>query len=628
MSFSEMNDSMNTEGVINSFGKSLVADLLASALEITTGILLITDVIVVGAAVIWRYILLDPMPWADEVARLLLIWLTFFGGCIALKRHSHMNMDAIVSKLPDQWRCVIDGIVQIIQISFLVFLAIKGYELVIVRLAEPSPALLISMGWFIAPVPLCAIIMVIWMAMDIYTSIRKDGLRALIGIIAGAIIIGIAVSGVSLFQSINPLIILMLVSFLLILLGTPIAFSLGAASLAYLLLKQQTPVIIVPQRMVAGVDSFALLALPFFILAGNLMESGGISERLVNFASALVGHLRGGLGQVAVVTEILFSGISGSASADVSAVGSMLIPPMERAGYKRVDSAAIISAACAMGVLVPPMIWMVVIGAYFNISIIAIFVGSILPALTLAIPLMILIYLLSRRENWPSGPRLPWGERLKATTNAIIPLMMPVVIFGTIRGGVVTVTEGAAVAVFYAIIVGLIIYREVSIKELIKHFVEAGVTSGMILWLIGAASIFSWVLAHELVPATIGMWITNLTDSRWIFLVLSVLIFMILGGILEGLPAILILAPIFIPIAGKLGINMVHYSVVIIGATGIGIFVPPVGVGAFIACTIARIDVITLAKRYLPYLLVLICALLVVTFIPAITLILPTLLLK
>lgn len=608
--------------------ESMISFLKNNLVEIITACILAGNVFVVSASVFSRYVFNSPFSWADELARLLLIWLTFFGGAVALKRHSHMNLEAVVKLFKPAPQKILGNFTLIIEFCFLLFLTVKGYELMQVRMNEPSPALLMSMAWFIAPIPLSAMIMLLYIIRDFAVNIRENSREAIIGFCLGLLAIALLFVGRPLFAEIGTMTTLALVSMLLVILGAPIAFSLGIASITYLILNQGIPTVIVTQRMVAGVDSFALLALPFFILAGNLMESGGISHRLVNFASALVGHFKGGLGQVAVVTEILFSGISGSASADVSAVGSMLIPPMSKAGYKREDSAAIISAACAMGVLVPPMIWMIVIGAYFNISIISIFLGSILPALTLAIFLMLLIYLLSRRENWPSGPRLDFKAKMDAFLKAIIPLMMPIIIFGSIRGGIVTVTEGAVIAVLYAILVGMVVYREVSFKELFKHLIESGVVSGMILWLVGAASVFSWILAHEMVPANIGHWIVSVSNSSWLFMILTIIVFIILGGILEGLPALLILAPIFIPIAQSFGMDLVHFSVVIIAATGIGIFIPPIGVGAFIACSVAKIDLMVLAKRYLPYLAALLIGLLIVAFIPSITLILPKLLIK
>ncbi len=607
--------------------ESPLSFIKGNVIEILTALALIANVFVVSASVFSRYIFHSSLPWSDEMARLLLIWMTFLGGTVALKRHAHMNMEGVVKKFSVKTQSIIKNAILIIEFAFLVFLAIKGFQLVQVRFSEPSAAMLISMAWFIAPLPLSAVAMLYYLFKDALVNIKQDK-YARTGLIVGFVIIAAMILGRPVLSALGPVAVLASVSVILIILGAPIAFALAISSVAYIMFNQSVPSVIVAQRMIAGVDSFALLALPFFIFAGNIMESGGISQRLVNLASALVGHFRGGLGQVAVVTEILFSGISGSASADVSAVSAMLVPPMSKQGYKAEDSASIISAACAMGVLIPPMIWMIVMGANFNISIIAIFLGAILPALTLAIPLMLLIYFLARRENWPKGAKTTMKEKGKAGLDAIIPLMMPIIIFGAIRGGVVTVSEGAVIAVLYAIIVGMFVYREVSFKDFFHHLIEGGVVSGMILWLVGTTGIFSWILAQQMVPASLGKWIVSVTDNRWIFMILSIVIFTILGGVLEGLPALLILAPIFVPIAKDFGFDLVHYTIVIIAATGVGIFIPPIGVGSFIACSVAKIDLMVLAKRFLPYLAVLMVGVLLISFIPQITLILPGLLLK
>jgi C4-dicarboxylate transporter DctM subunit len=304
----------------------------------------------------------------------------------------------------------------------------------------------------------------------------------------------------------------------------------------------------------------------------------------------------------------------------------MLIPAMGKAGYQKGESAAIVAAASAMGVLIPPCIFMVVLGSNFSISITALFLGGFIPAFVLAAAIMGLVWLRARRENWARAEHLTWGQRLRVFGGAIVPLMLPVIIFGGVLGGIVTVTEAAVIAVIYAMFVGIILYREVKPKQSVKILAESGVSCGSVLWLVGASSIFSWILARQGVPALIGQWIEMLSGSTWVFMTLAILVFILLGGVLEGLPALVILAPIFMPISQKFGIDPIHFGNVMIAALGLGVFLPPVGVGLFIAGSIAQVDMAQMVRKFWGYMVALIVGLLVIAYVPWLTLVLPRLL--
>lgn len=416
----------------------------------------------------------------------------------------------------------------------------------------------------------------------------------------------------------------MVLSFLIMIgLTAPVAFAVGISAAIGLLMSDTAPLLVVPQRIFAGADSFVLLAIPLFVLAGALMETGGISARLVTLARALIGHVRGGVGMVVVVAEMLFSGISGSTVADVSAIGSLMIPSLVRAGYKPARAVAIVSAASAMGILIPPCLLMVIIAQIVGLSVGALFLAGFVPAAVLALAIMALIYAQAVRDRIPGETRASLKQVMRAAKDALIPLMMPVIIFGAILGGIADPTEAAVLAVFYAFIVGVFVYKEISWSQVPKILVDSAVTSGIVIFMVGASSSFSWIMAVEQVPVQLAGVMLSISSEPWVFFVICTIIFVVLGAILEGLPAVIICLPIFLPIALKLGIDPLHFSIVVVAAIGLGLFLPPVGVGLYIACTFANLRVDQTVKAMLPYIAVLFAGILVLIAIPWLTLVVP-----
>jgi C4-dicarboxylate transporter DctM subunit len=419
---------------------------------------------------------------------------------------------------------------------------------------------------------------------------------------------------------------LVILSFLvMIALTAPVAFALGIAAAIGLAVSGVAPLLVVPQRMFEGADSFVLLAIPLFILAGALMETGGISARLVHLARVLIGHVRGGLGMVVVVSEMLFSGISGSTVADVSAIGALMVPALVRAGFKPERAVAIVSAASAMGILIPPCLLMVIIAQIAGLSVGALFLAGFIPAAVLAAAIMLLIYVQARREGLAGEARANLAELGRALRGALVPLMMPVIIFGAILGGIADPTEAAVLAVLYAFIVGVFVYKEIPWRALPKILVDSAVTSGVVIFMVGAASSFSWLLAVEQVPTHLANAMLAVSREPWFFFVVSIVIFVVLGAVLEGLPAVIICLPIFLPIVAKLGIDPLHYSVVVVAAIGLGLFLPPVGVGLYIAASFANLRVDQTIRAMTPYVLVLFFGILILIAIPWLTLVVPKL---
>jgi len=413
----------------------------------------------------------------------------------------------------------------------------------------------------------------------------------------------------------------------LLALNIPVAFSMVLACIGTLWWQGLIPISTVTMKLYSGIDTFPFLAIPLFILAGGLMEQGGISQRLVRLASNLVGHIRGGLGFVVVVSEIFFSGISGSSIADASAIGSLLLPSMVRAGYTAAQATAIVAAATGMGMMIPPCLNMVVLGAVANISIAGLFMGGFLPGFLMAITLTVILYIQSSRGILPgaTSARPSMREVLISIRDSVIPLMMPVIIFGGIFAGIFTATEAAAVATVYAFIVSYYVYHEINRKELYKILVDTAVMTGVVSLLVGAATGFSWILATYQVPRLIGSFITSVGGGQYMFLFLTIVVILVFGTMLDGLPAILIFFPILYPIATSLGVDPLHYGVLVIAVVGVAIVAPPIGLCLVILCSLAKIKLTDAIQPLIPYISILVADLFVIAFWPWLVLILPTL---
>ena len=411
----------------------------------------------------------------------------------------------------------------------------------------------------------------------------------------------------------------------LVLAAVPIGFALAIAAVVAILVAD-LPLVVIPQQIVAGMDSFPMLAVPLFVLAGFLMDVGGISRRLVTLARALVGHLPGGLGQVVVMAEVFFSGVSGSTSADAAAIGGIMVPQLTANGYGRARATAIVSAACGMGILIPPAIVMVVYGVIGNVSIGALFVASIVPAVLIAAGLMAQIGWQARREGWPRGERASFAELRRAALDAVLPLFMIVVILGGIRFGLFTPTEAAAVAVAYALLLAGLVYRSLTLAELWKKVIQTAMVSGMVLFVVGAAHLLGWVLAVLQLPQALASTVVGMGGGRIGFLLLTILVFLPLGAILEGVPAVVLLTPILLPLATQLRIDPVHFGAVIVATQGISVFLPPVGVSLLVACSVGGVEPADVARPLWPYLALMLALTVVLAFLPGVVLFLPNLL--
>ncbi len=412
----------------------------------------------------------------------------------------------------------------------------------------------------------------------------------------------------------------------LVVVGVPIAFSMILATALAIWVAGQIPMVTIAQRLGAGVENFTYLAIPLFILAGAIMDESGISIRLVRLARALVGHIRGGLGMVVVVSEVFFSGISGASLSDASAIGSLMFPSLRDAGYHPARATAIIAAACAMGILIPPCLTMVVLGALAGVSVSALFIAGFLPGFLMALALMLLIYVQARRGLVPAGEaRASWRETWATAKASILPLLMPVIIFGGILGGVFSPTEAASVAVLYAVVLGMFVYRKITFRKLLEIFVQTAVTTGAIGLIVGAAGAFAWLLALKGVPAAIAGAVISLSRSPVVFLVAANLIFMLFGAVLDGIPALILFVPILMPVSNALGIDPLHFTLLSVASLGIGLIIPPVGIMLLVICSITKTPVGAVTRVMTPYLSILGVCLLVIIAVPWFVLVLPRL---
>ncbi|HXN43926.1 MAG TPA: TRAP transporter large permease [Xanthobacteraceae bacterium] len=405
-------------------------------------------------------------------------------------------------------------------------------------------------------------------------------------------------------------------------LSMPIVFALGIAGIVGLALGG-FPLQMLPSSLVAGSQNWVLLAIPSFVFAGTLMERCGMSHALVDLARALVGWLRGGLGMSVIVVSYFFSDICGSKMAEVSALGSTLIPALKRAGYRPEDGASLISSGTAMGMLVPPAIFMIVIGEVTNTSVVALFLAGFIPAATIGLCLCILVFIQAHLLGWPRDTRPSWRFLLKAAREAAVPMVVPVVIFGGFYFGVFTATEAGAIVAAYAFLAAILYYRNVTLREMFFIAYESALLTAAVVFLLAVATIFQYLMGITEVPALLAKILVPLGAAHWLFLLGTALMTMLFGMVLEGLPAAVVLIPVVFPIAKELGIHPIHFDIVQTAAVGIGLFLPPMGVGLLMALRFAQVSVWRHARSYWPYLIALLIGLMLIICIPELSLFLP-----
>lgn len=412
--------------------------------------------------------------------------------------------------------------------------------------------------------------------------------------------------------------------FLLMALGVPVAFVLGLTTLVFVFATGNIPVLeSMPSRMFNGLQNFGLVAIPMFVLLGELMNRGGITGRLIEFAQTIIGHLKGGLGYVNVLANMALASIVGSANAQTAIMSKTLVPFMEKEGYKRDFSAALTSSASIIAPLIPPSMPFIVYGVTAGVSIGSLFLAGIIPGILFALGFTIAIYFYAKKQDLPTSERASFKEMVKATLQVIPALIIPIVILVGIISGAFTATESAAVAVLIALLVGFFFYKELKIKELPKIFLQTVITSSAVTFLLATSNIFGWVLNVERIPQTIAQAFTTITDNMWIFLLLINLMLLIIGMFIDGLAALILLTPILLPIAVQFGVDPVHFGVILVINLTLGLMTPPAGTVLFISSSITKVRLEHLIRRMIPFLALSILILLVITYMPWTTLTIP-----
>ena len=593
----------------------VLVDAIAAAL-------LAADLIVVSLSVFYRYVLAAPIEWADDVARGLMVAMSFFGAAGALARNENASVVFFVEKLGLRARKWVDAV------AALVVLATAGsvawYAIALGQFTTgqtTGSGLPLELTFY--PMGAGALCMTVF-ALALFCRRKPSdiAIAVTLALVLGGTAYGWRFIGVGATRAGLP----MLLGFVGCLMGgVPIGFALAFTALIYIWIEGALPGLIFAQQMARGIDNFVLLAIPFFILVGYLMQANGMSVRLIALLERLVGRARGGLNVVMVLSMVIFSGISGSKMADVAAVGSVLIPAARRSQQNPGGAVALLAASAVMAETIPPCINLIILGFVANLSIGGLFMAGLLPAALMALALIGAVVLLGGEARLPAEARLSMAPLSQLWRSAIVTLGLLVIIFAGFRFGVATATEISAFAALYALLVGGVAFRELGPRAAARSFVNAATRSGLVLFIVAAAQALAFVLTLQQVPHALAEAMVALSQNAgaWLFLLLSILILIVMGSILEGAAALIIFGPLLIPVAGQIGINELHFGVVLVIAMGIGLFAPPLGLGLYGACLIGGVPIETTVRPMLGYLGLLLLCLLVIAFVPGLTLWLP-----
>jgi tripartite ATP-independent transporter DctM subunit len=592
-------------------------EVLRWVTEVPAAILLVVEFSLLLMGVIARYAFHRPMYWVDELATTLFLWLNMFGAAIALRRSEHMRLTAFVQRASPSWRNWIESAVMVVVATFLVQMLVPSTEYLISEAAITMPALQISAAYSVSAVLAGIALMLVIILLRL---VRTGSLRTCLSAVA-------LVGGVSLLAVFAQPILarlgnLNLILFFLVLVGVfvsssvPIAFAFGVATLSYLSLTTSMPLVVVVGRMTEGMSTLVLLAVPLFVLLGLLIEMTGITMALIDFIAALIGHVRGGLGYVLLIAMYFVSGISGSKAADMAAVAPVLFPEMKRRGWADGELVGMLSAAGAMGETIPPSLVVIIIGSVVGVSIADLFTGGLLPAAIAALAMAVIVFVRSGQERAPAMERATFSVILKKFFIAIPALILPFLVLGAVIEGVATATEVSTVGIAYAVLIGSIVYRRFDWRRVYPILVETASLSGAILLIIATATAMAWALTQSGFSNSLVKLMTAVPGGRGGFLAASVILFVLLGSFLEGVPALVLFGPLLFPVSRLMGVHDVHYAMVVILGMGVGLFSPPFGVGFYAACAIGKVSPDQAMSRVFPYMLAVFAALIVVAAIP------------
>jgi tripartite ATP-independent transporter DctM subunit len=590
---------------------------LGSIVAGAAALLVVAEIIVLFSGVSARYLFHKPIIWSDELASILFLWLAMLGAVVAFQRGEHMRMTAFVGMASPNRRAFFDVLAIAAPLAFLVLVLHPAYEFASDEAFVSTPALDISNLWRAAalPVGLGLMLLVALLRLASLGDWQKTAIAVGLVAVVGALLYALGPVLIPL-GNLNLLIFFVVLVAIMVFAAVPIAFAFGLATFAYITLTTSTPSTVVIGRMDEGMSHLILLSVPLFVFLGLLIEMTGMARAMVDFLASLLGHVRGGLQYVLVAAMYLVSGISGAKAADMAAVAPVLFPEMIKRGAKPGDLVALLSATGAQTETIPPSLVLITIGSVTGVSIAALFTGGLLPALVLAVMLCAVVWRRYRNEDLSHVKRSSLGEIASAFLIALPAIALPFVIRAAVVGGVATATEVSTIGIVYSALAGLLIYRKFDWRRLYPMLTETASLSGAILLIIGAATGMAWALTQSGFSASLAKFMTGLPGGAPMFLGVTIVAFIVLGSVLEGIPAIVLFGPLLFPIAKQVGVHEVHYAMVVILAMGIGLFAPPFGVGYYAACAISRIHPDEGIKPMLGYMLALLIGTIVIAAVP------------
>jgi tripartite ATP-independent transporter DctM subunit len=590
---------------------------VGTAIEAAAALLVLAEIVILLAGVTSRYVFHQPLLWSDELASLLFLWLAMLGAVVALRRGEHMRMTAVVGKVSPPVRAFLETLAIAAALAFLALIVYPAYEFAHDEAVITTPAMGISNVWRAAALPVGSALMLFVALMRL---LEAGSWRLIVGSLA---VIGVGIGILALLQPVlfelenaNLLIFFVGIVALNVFAGVPIAFAFGLATYGYLAATTMTPMPVIVGRMDEGMSHLILLSVPLFVFLGLLIEMTGMARAMVAFLGNLLGHVRGGLSYVLVGSMYLVSGISGSKAADMAAVAPVLFPEMERRGAKKGDLIALLSATGAQTETIPPSLVLLTIGSVAGVSIAALFTGGMLPAVVVGLALCALVWWRYRNEDLSHVKRASGGEILRSLLIAAPAIALPFVIRAAVVRGVATATEVSTIGIAYSVVAGLLIYRRFEWRELKPMLIETASLSGAILLIIGAATAMAWSLTQSGFSQALADAMAALPGGKFGFIAVSIVVFVILGSVLEGIPAIVLFGPLLFPIARQMHVHDVHYAMIVILAMGIGLFAPPFGVGYYAACAIGRVNPNEGIRPIVGYILALVVGLILVAAIP------------
>jgi tripartite ATP-independent transporter DctM subunit len=598
-----------------------VEGVLGRAVEVAAGVLVAVETLILFAGVVSRYVFHRPLTWSDELASILFLWLAMLGAVVAYRRVEHMRMSALVNRAGPRRRALAEAVALAAGLVFLGLVLHPAIEYAVDEAMVVTPALEIPNVWRATAVPVGLALMLLLGVLRIGRSARVADVAlalALVALIGGGLYL--AKPLLAAMGNYRLIVFFVLLVGAAVLAGIPIAFAFGLGTFAHLALTTRTPLTVVVSRMDEGMSHLILLSVPLFVFLGLLIEITGMARAMVSFLASLIGHVRGGLHYVLVGAMYLVSGISGSKAADMAAVAPVLFPEMKERGARPGDLIALLSATGAQTETIPPSLVLITIGSVTGVSIAALFTGGLLPGLVLAVTLCMVVWFKYRNEDLSHVRRASAGEIVKTFIVALPALILPFLIRAAVVEGVATATEvstiGIAYGFAYAALVAVIFRARIPWARLWPALVDTACLSGAILLIIGTATAMAWALTQSGFSRQLAAAMTGLPGGAVTFMAVSIVAFVVLGSVLEGIPAIVLFGPLLFPIAKLVGIHEVHYAMVVILAMGVGLFAPPFGVGYYAACAIGRVDPSEGIKPIGSYILALLAGLVVVAAVP------------